>query len=65
MSRKRVRVDFREMPDYTKPERFRERAYQREMDPRDYDVEEALEMNDLYDSGDPWGSDASIWELDV
>jgi len=63
-----IKIDFREMPDYTRSERYFERRYNRrhyEADPRDWDAEEICEMNDLYSSGDPWGGDASIWELDT
>lgn len=48
MTRRRtIRVDFRKMPEYTKPERYAERQWERENDPHDYDPELAKEMDDL------------------
>lgn len=53
MTHKRVRVDFREMPDYTKPERYEERKYQRERpDLWDGDDDEMM---------DEWGNDVGLF----
>ena len=47
--KRRVRVDFREMPDYTKPERYRYREYVRQTtDVFDGDCEDEDIWNEDY-----------------